>query len=651
MKRIITLVLVVLTAFGFQSKAQTTPPCNADFNFTISNFTVQFTPVMVGEAANTSHYWSFGDGSTVSAVSPAHTYVSVGSYSVKHYIIKHNPNGVEVCRDSVTKTVLIQQTTACNLQAYFTWSAVAASWNTIHFQNQSLPSEAADSIRWTFGDGTPAVSGLVGNLSAPTHIYPNAGTYNVCIRVKKNNAPGTTPCVSEFCKIVVVAEPCTLVASFTSVPDPNHALRIKFTNTSTPAAPTDSVRWTFGDGTSVTGLQSDPNVANPTHNYTQSGVYNVCIRVKKNSSIPGIALCVKELCKITIVQSPCNTQVNFSMHRDSLSPRKVYFTNLTIVTTTNAIAKWSFGDGTYSGTWNTAHEYAQPGTYRVCLTIQTEPNCIREKCDTIIIPVPAPSCKELSVFKFEKFSNDNQKYKFIPEHILNDVQYTWTFGDGTGSHDPIATHRYAQPGIYIACLTAWRGPNCASTTCKEIRVLPQINCDSIHVGYNYQRDPVVPNKIYFYANANYPILDQTWTITRLAPATTPPVILHQNNPVYVFHDTGYYRVCLKAITLGGCVKEYCNVIRIERVVNTVCELQAFPNPATTVVNVNVVLALSGTIDAYVYNSMNVLVKEKHQAGIAGTNIVSININDLTAGLYTIKVIYGGKTCYARFNKL
>ena len=231
------------------------------------------------------------------------------------------------------------------------------------------------------------------------------------------------------------------------------------------------------------------------------------------------------------------------------------------------------------------------------------------------------------------------------------MQYTWTFGDGTGSHDPIATHRYAQPGIYIACLTVWRGPNCASTTCKEIRVLPQVNCDSIHVSYTYQRDPLVPNKIYFYANGNFPILDQTWTITKLAPATTPPVILHQNNPVYVFNDTGYYRVCLKAITLGGCVKEYCSVIRIEQVLNSACLLQAYPNPATAVVNVNVLLSLPGAIDAYVYNSMNVLVKEKHLAGVAGNNIVSININDLAAGLYTMKIKYGGKICYARFTKL
>ena len=652
MKKIITLLLLVLTAFSSTSKAQPGTNCTAGFSFQhVTGSTIKFTPVIIGDSINTFHQWHFGDGATAGIPITTHTYTANGVYNVKHIIYKINPNGVEVCRDTVIKQVTIQQTTACNLQAYFTWHSDSSNWNKIYFQNQSLPNDPTDSIRWNFGDGSPVINGLVGNLSAPAHVYPNAGTYNVCIRIKKNNSAGIAPCVSEICKTIVVTQTCNLVAYFSSQPDPSHPLRIKFTNLSTPVIAADSVRWTFGDGSSVIGLQGDPNVANPTHNYTQGGTYTVCIRVKKNGNAIGTTPCIKEFCKTVVVETPCNIQVNFSMHRDSTNPRKVHFTNLTIVPTANAIAKWSFGDGTYAGTWNAVHEYAQPGSYRVCLTVQTAPNCVKEKCDTVIIPTPTPSCQDISKFKFEKFSNDNQKYKFIPDYISNDIVYTWTFGDGTGSHDPIATHRYAQPGLYTACLTAWRGPNCASTTCKEIRVLPQINCNNINVSYTYQKDPLVPNKIYFYANANFPILDQTWTITKLSPATTPPVILHQNNPVYVFHDTGYYRVCLKAITLGGCIKEYCQVIHIERLISTVCELQAYPNPTSNLINVNVFLAQQGMIDAYVYNTMNVLVKEKHLQGVAGNNLVTINVNDLAPGLYTIKVKYGGKICYARFNKL
>lgn len=637
MKKIITLLLLFITAISFRSTAQNTT-CNADFNFQFLNSnTVKFTPVMPGDAINTSHYWIFGDGSSVSEIAPVHIYATNGTFTVKHYIIKHNPNGVELCRDSAIKQIVIPQ--ACNLVAYFSWQADASNYLKILFTNLSTPLEPTDSIKWTFGDGTTSLD------VNPTHTYANAGTYTVCLRVKKNNTAGTALCIKEICKTVIVSQPCNLVAYFSWSNTTTHPLTIAFQNLSTPLSPTDSVKWTFGDGTSSLDV-------NPIHIYQQAGAYTVCLRVKKNSNVPGTSPCVREICKVVIVQTPpCNIQVNFSIHRDSLNPRKVYFTNLTITPSATATAKWSFGDGTYATSWNAVHEYAQPGTYKVCLVVEAAPNCIRDKCETIIIPVPGPSCQDISKFKFEKFSNDNQKYKFTPDYLSTEIVYTWTFGDGTGSHDPIAIHRYAQPGIYIACLTAWRGINCISTTCKEIRVLPQVNCDSIHVTYNFQRDPLVPNKVYFYANSNWPILDQTWTFTKLSPAPQPPVVLHQNNPVYVFRDTGYYRVCLKAITLGGCVKEYCNVIRIEHVVSTVCELQAYPNPTSNLINVNVFLTQPEMIHAYIYNALNIQVREKHQQGNSGNNLVTINVNDLVPGLYTIRVIYGNKTCYARFNKL
>jgi PKD repeat protein len=747
MKRIITLLLLFVTAFSYQLKAQPGTVCNADFSFSyLSANTVKFTPVVLGDSINTQHFWSFGNGHTSTLPLPTHTYTAAGTYSVTHFIIRYNPNGVAICADTVIKQLVIQSVPQpCNLQAFFTWSSDSINYLKKYFTNATVNVLPSDSVRWTFGDGT-SVSGLQSNAAVanPVHIYANAGTYNVCLRVKRNSNTGTTPCVSEICKTVTATVPCNLVAGFTfmadstqplrflftqtssiaaptdsvrwsfgdgtvinglmsnaaianpahtyagigvytvclrikrsstagtapcvseicktvtvttpcnltaafvSIADSIHPLRVLFINTSTPAAITDSVRWTFGDGTSVSGLHGDPNVANPTHNYAQGGTYTVCLRIKRNINSSATP-CVREICKTVVVAQPCNIQVNFSMHRDSLNPRKVHFTNLTSILTTNAIAKWTFGDGATATSWNAVHEYAQPGTYIVCLTVQTSNTCIKTSCDTIVIAAPLPDCRNLSKFRFEKFTGDNQKYKFIPEHISTATQYTWTFGDGTGSHDPIATHRYAQPGIYTACLTAWNGPNCASTTCKEIRVLPQLNCDSINVSYTWQRDPFVPNKIYFYANANFPVLDQTWTITKLSLAATPPVILHQNNPSYVFSDTGYYRVCLKAITLGGCVKEYCSVIRIENLA-TACLLQAYPGIANSVVNVAVTLTQPQMIHAYVYTSTNVLVREKHQQGVTGNNVLTFSISTLPAGLYTIKVIYGNKTCYARFTK-
>jgi hypothetical protein len=159
------------------------------------------------------------------------------------------------------------------------------------------------------------------------------------------------------------------------------------------------------------------------------------------------------------------------------------------------------------------------------------------------------------------------------------------------------------------------------------------------------------NQVQFIANATLPIIDQLWTITRVGGgATTPPVTLHQNNPLYTFPDTGYYRVCLRATLQGGCVKEYCNYIYIQQVSN-ICELQAFPNPVTSLVNVNLTLTQPEMINIAVYNNLNAVVMQQTQQGVTGNNLITLNVGNLVAGQYTIKLIYGNRICIARFQKL
>ncbi len=632
----------------FTKHVTITAACNLVANFTwavtpTNPLRIEFQNLSTPLSNTDSIRWTFGDGTSSTAVNPVHIYNAPGTYTVCLRIKKLTPPGAPTCVKEICKTIVVPS--PCNFTANFSWTATATNPLRIEFHALINPIAANDSIRWTFGDGSSS------NQLNPVHIYNTPGTYTVCLRVIRYNSASNIPCVREICKIIIVhaPQPCNLVVNFTSQPDTNHPLRIKFTNTSIPIHASDSVRWTFGDGTSVSGLQSNPNVANPTHNYTSAGNYTVCLRIKKhNTSTP--PSCVKEKCSTVTVTHPCNFNVNFSWRPDSLNPRKIYFTNLSTPPTATAIAVWTFGDGTSATSWNAVHEYAQPGRYRVCLKVYVGPNsnCVREICDTVYVHHPVPPCTQLSKFHFEKFPNDNQKYKFTADYINPNLQYTWTFGDGTGSHDPIAIHRYAQPGVYVACLTVWRGPNCASTTCKEIRVAPQVNCDTAHAWYTYQRNTQIPNKIQFTANATLPIIDQTWTITRMPNG--PAVTLHQNNPLYTFQDTGYYRVCLRAVLLGGCVKEYCSYIRIEHISNA-CELQAFPNPTSEWINVNVQLTQPEMIHAYVYNSQHVLVRDKHQQGNTGNNLVIMNVHNLPAGLYTIKLIYGNRICFARFQKL
>src|SRR5882757_303627 len=228
MKKIFTLLLLAIAIFSNKADAQNTNPCNPEFSWqAITNFTYKFTPAIVTDSPYVQHYWIFGDGTsnTGGVISPTHTYANPGTYYVKHYIVRHNANGVVVCTDTLTKPLTIYL--ACNIQAYFTFAPDSANLYKIHFNNQTVNFDPTDSIRWTFGDGTVSYD------VNPTHIYANAGTYNVCIRVKRNaTTPGTTPCVSEFCKTVTIvpATACNLHVNFSWHADTIQNNKIYFTN-------------------------------------------------------------------------------------------------------------------------------------------------------------------------------------------------------------------------------------------------------------------------------------------------------------------------------------------------------------------------------------------------------------------------------------
>lgn len=619
----------------FARVVQIQPDCDlvANFSFSLATtpFTYHFNNTSIPLSNTDSIRWTFGDGTSSNLVSPNHTYNTSGTYTVCLRVQKRYPDGISNCVREICKTIVVGP--VCNLQAHFTWHADPVNPRKIIFTNQTISPTAAATATWSFGDGT------IANGWNSMHEYAQPGRYKVCLRVEAG-----PDCISYTCDSITVAPlpPCNIQARYTWAADPNNNRKIIFTN-QTESPNSDAIAtWSFGDGTTGTGW-------NAVHEYSQPGRYYVCLKVQFGPD------CISYKCDSITVHTvpPCHLQVAFIWRADPVNPKKIIFTNQTLTTTASATAIWSFGDGTSSSAWNPVHEYAQPGRYYVCLRVQLTPTCVSYYCDTVFVHRPVPGCIEQSNFRFSHSSADRQLYHFTPSYINNDWRYTWTFGDGTGSHDINATHRYSRPGNYTVCLTVFRNANCASTTCKPVSVLPQPNCEDIRVTYNYQRDPLIVNKLYFHAIANSPLIDQTWTITKLpSTVSTPPVILHQNNPTYIFRDIGYYRVCLRAVTVSGCVKEYCQVIRIERITTTnSCILQTYPNPASTQVSVIVLLSQPQLIHVYIYNSLNILVKEKHQAGVEGSNVVTLAIGDLVAGSYNIKVVRGNDVCYARFQKI
>lgn len=608
-------------------------PCNISAHFITTNAantwnTVYFTNTSTGIIL--SSHWNFGDGTTAGTINASHTYANAGTYNVCLIV-----SGDGTCRDTICRSVIVVSPIPCTLHAHFSYLRDSVHQNKVYFTNLSTPVADVHNTRWSFGDGTYSYD------FNTNHTYANSGLYHVCLVVRKDSS-----CQNEFCTDIQIQAPppptCTLVANFTSFTDSIHLNKVHFTNLSIPLTSGDSIRWTFGDGLSSSEV-------NPIHEYNAAGTYTVCLRVKKN--VPGATIfCIKEICKQVVVQQSCILHADFNSHADSLNSLKIYFVNSSTPATSVTYVQWTFGDGTSSSSWNTSHTYAQPGTYEVCLHLSSGGGCYSTFCKQVVVIEPI-NCLDISKFTCTHSTANCLEFHFVPDHSNSNWQYHWTFGDGTASNNSNPAHVYAQPGNYTVCLSVVRSLSCASTTCKPISTGLCFSCNNVWAKFTYVRDPNMPNKFYFHGQSNYPITSETWTITKISPVSTlPPVVINQVDPIYVFPETGYYKVCLRAITYGGCVKEYCEMIYVSPF-NTACTLVSYPNPTHTTVSVNVVEAIPEMIHVSIYNSLNILVAHKDQAGNVGGNIVTTNVEQLLPGTYTMRVVYGTHICYSQFQKI
>jgi PKD repeat protein len=272
-------MLVCVDSVEKRVELTNTIPCvlHAGFSFTHDPShpnKIDFTNLSTPETAIHWVKWYFGDGTYSYDYNASHVYLNSGSYKVCLVVEKDSSCKRDTC---VEVSIQISQPT-CNLTAYFAWHLDSIQLNKVHFQNLTAFFEPRDTIRWSFGDGTYS------NEVNPTHVYNSTGTYNVCIRVKKRTVPGSTPCVKEFCKQVVITQACILEADFNFETDPTNINKIYFKNLSKPLSNVLQVKWTFGDGASSGSLNAE-------HLYAHAGIYTVCLKIS------GGNLCYRQICK------------------------------------------------------------------------------------------------------------------------------------------------------------------------------------------------------------------------------------------------------------------------------------------------------------------------------------------------------------------
>ncbi len=218
-------------------------------------------------ATITNYLWSFGDGSSATGQTAAHTFTSVGTFNVTLTVT--NDRGVQGSSSQVVSTTV---TTAPSGDITISPTSPVAG-DTVLFNADAILAAPGHSIvqySWDFGDPNPGAGGNTASTSRASHVYGAVGSYNVLLSVADDTGQKKT-----FTKTVAVTSGNPR-ASFTFAATGVHTITVDGSGSS--AAGTSLIAtyaWTWGDGSPT----QSGTAAIVSHPYAGAGPNQVTLTV------------------------------------------------------------------------------------------------------------------------------------------------------------------------------------------------------------------------------------------------------------------------------------------------------------------------------------------------------------------------------------
>ena len=388
-----------------------------------SPLTVSFTDLSTGYP--TSWEWDFGDETGSFEQNPIHIYEIANLYTVTLTVTNNEGSDTLVWEDYISVSGDVPPPAAVFMAEPRSGEAPL----TVQFTDMS-PGTPRWWI-WKFGDGATSTE------TDPIHTYTEAGSYGVYLKVGNSGGADST-LIPDF---ITVTGTGGIVADFSATPTYGQKpLTVQFTDTST-GNPT-MWAWDFGDG------QTDM-VANPSHTYTDAGIYTVSLTA--SSQITGTDTIVKAG-YITVTEESGIVADFSATPTYGQKPLTVQFTDLS--TGSPTMWAWDFGDGQTDMVADPSHTYTDAGIYTVSLTASSQIT----GTDTIIKAGYITVTEESGIVAdFSATPTYGQKpltVQFTDTSTGNPTMWAWDFGDGQTSMVANPSHTYTDAGIYTVTLTA-----------------------------------------------------------------------------------------------------------------------------------------------------------------------------------------------------
>ena len=248
--------------------------------------------------------------------------------------------------------------------------------------------------------------------------------------------------------------------------------------------------------------------------------------------------------------SECNAEFTWEQFSGTL---EIDFTNTSTSDHDIVSFHWNFGDGHEGDGPNPTHTYTEPGTYLVCLIIETEDGCVSDVCHEVTVQEPEGDCH--AEFTWEQIPGTLQIHfnsTSTSEHDI--ISITWHFGDGSEGDGDDPYHTYDEPGTYVVCIRIEDNTGCVSELCHEVTVAP-LGGDC-HAQFTWEQ---IPGTLQIHFNSTSTsqndIISYIW---QFGDGTEGD----GNDPYHTYDEPGVYLVCLIITDSEGCVSDVCHEVTV-----------------------------------------------------------------------------------------
>lgn len=325
--------------------------------------------------------------------------------------------------------------------------------------------------------------------------------------------------------------------------------------------------WYFNDPyADPSGLDtvSGLNLTQPTYAYKKSGTYIVNLTVQDDG---GAA--VWDTLVARIVNSEPIAKINIS-ETEFDEDEEIFFNASDSVDTPsdklNLSYSWSFGDGTKSPWVNvttTSHSYPYEDTYTATLTVRDDDNLTNSDSVQIKVMNVAPDAnagRDMELFGSTVVFNGSGTTDTISD--IENLSYTWTFGDGLTGEGITVIHEYLEKKKYTVTLKvidddSESDTDSISVTIRNLSPMPVINLKEI-TAYEDEEIPFNSSGSY---DPDGEITSYVWSVGDNIIAYGPDKAL----VTHTFTEVGTYSMTLTVEDDNNAVSKAVAIVRIENV--------------------------------------------------------------------------------------